>query len=221
MQKNLMNSLAVLAIVIFVAAGCSMMKKADEKNTTVSSNNTTANTPDAVPSSSVKAPPGKAVAWNLGNNLGMAAILYDLKGSATSDSLSKAQILAQEVGASVPPFPSKSGDKIKDTASILGWLLNDAFKDVGSAVKTKYGAEEAALFEISLKADVLLLIYGPGEKEGQTIAKVIRNNAKTANLPENLWMPLVDKIESSASFDDVKSAVLEMQKNVSQHLNKA
>lgn len=220
MQKNVGNLLAATAIVVFLAAGCSMTKKAAEQNTTVSST-TTANNANAVPASSVKVPPSKAIAWNLANNLGMAAILYDLKGAATSDSLSKAQILAQEVGTSVPAFPSKSGAKIKDTAAILSWLLNDVFKNVGSAVKTKYGAEEAALFEISLKSNILLLIYGPGEKEGATIAKVIRNNAKTANLPETLWMPLVDKVESGASFDEVKEAVLDMQKDVSQYLNKA
>ncbi len=39
-------------------------------------------------------PSSKAIAWELANKLSMAAILYDLKDVESSDSLSKAKILA-------------------------------------------------------------------------------------------------------------------------------
>ena len=71
---------------------------------------------------------------------------------------------------------------------------------------------------MSLKSNTLLLFYGPGDKTGQVVAKVIRSNAKVGGLPEKLWMPVVNKIESSASFDDVKDAVMAMQKDVGDHL---
>ena len=201
-----------------------MMKNGEVKNISVNSgtsNTILQNTPDAYSTPLTNAPSGRAVAWELGDKLSMAAILYDLKGVESSDSLSKAKILAQEAGATVPAFPTKTGDKSKDTAAIMAYLLNDVNKNIGGSVKSKYGQEEAALFEMSLKSNVLLLIYAPGDSLGKTVAKVIRTNGKTANLPENLWLPAVGKIESGASFDEVKNAILEMQTNVGQSLGKS
>ncbi|MGI8788320.1 MAG: hypothetical protein ACR2HG_11225 [Pyrinomonadaceae bacterium] len=224
MKQNITNSFLALMLVVFVAAGCQNFKSGQARNTA-------ANVPDGnvkvenynadptVPNTTM--PSSKAIAWNLADKLSMAAILYDLKGAESSDSLSKAKILAREVGATVPSFPVKSGDKSKDTAAILAYLLNDVNKNIGSQVKAKYGQSEAALFEMSLKSNILLLLYAPGDSMGKTVAKVITANAKTAGLPENLWMPTVQKIESGASFDEVKNAILKMQTDVSQHLGKS
>ena len=201
-----------------------MMKNGEVKNTPVYSDNSgplLPKTPDAYSTPPTNAPSGRAVAWELGDKLSMAAILYDLKGVESSDSLSKAKILAQEAGATVLAFPTKTGDKSKDTAAIMAYLLNDVNKNIGGSIKSKYGQEEAALFEMSLKSNVLLLIYAPGDSLGKTVAKVIRTNGKTANLPENLWLPAVGTIESGASFDEVKNAILEMQTNVGQSLGKS
>lgn len=223
MNNKLTNSLLALAVLIVAAMGCQKFKNTEAQNTSVNSsantlkpenNNAAPTVPDAMPS-------GKAIAWNLADKLSMAAILYDLKGTETSDSLSKAKILAAEVGAVVPMFPVKTGEKSKDTAAILAYLLSDVGKNVGGNVKTKYGQKEAALFEMSLKSNVLLLLYAPGDSMGKTVAKVIRSNAKIADLPENLWLPTVTKIESDASFDDVKDAIMEMHTDVSQYLSKS
>ncbi len=218
MKKNSTGSLLALAMVVFVVIGCQKSKNNETQNTSVNlpSNNWKVENYNTNGNST-----SKAIAWELANKLSMAAILYDLKGVESSDSLSKAKILAQEVGATVPAFPMKTGDKSKDTAAIMAYLLKNVNKDIGTSVKSKYGQEEAALFEMSLKSNVLLLIYGPGDSTGKTVAKVIRSNAKTANLPENLWMPAVSKIESGASFDDVKTAILEMQTNVGKSLGKS
>lgn len=227
MKRYLLDTVLVLAVAIFAALGCSASKNGEATtNTTINSvntttvTNTTATNSAADSTSSAKMPPSKAIAWELGNKLSLAAVLYDLKGTETSDSLSKAKVLANEVGAEVPSFPAKTGDKIKDSAAIIAYLLNDTSKNIGAKINSKYGSAEAALFEMSLKSNTLLLIYGPGDSTGTAVAKMIRTNAKTADLPENLWLPLVSKIESKGSFDDVKDAVLEMQSNVGQYLNK-
>ena len=225
MKKKSTGSLLALAIIIFVVFGCQKFKSNETQNTNVTSpsNNLKVENYNTNGNSTTSAamPSSKAIAWELANKLSMAAILYDLKGFESSDSLSKAKILAQEVGATVPVFPTKTGDKSKDTAAIMAYLLKDVNKNIGDSVKSKYGQEEAALFEMSLKSNVLLLIYAPGDSMGKTVAKVIRTNAKIANLPENLWMPAVSKIEGGASFDDVKTAILEMQTSVGQSLGKS
>ncbi len=218
MRKNLSNSLAALAIVVFAALGCNMSKNGGATNggANSSGNNTVAaNTPDAAPPSAVLS--SRSIAWNLANTLTSAAILYDKKGVETSDALTKAKILAQEVGANIPPFPAKTGDRTKDTSAIIGYLMS-GFEKIGDKINKKYGREEAGLFEMSLKSNVLLLFYGPGEKEGKTIARLIRSHAQDARLPENLWLPAVEKIEANASFDAVKDAILAMQADVGNYL---
>lgn len=217
MKKNSTNLLVLLAVIFFVALGCKLLK-GNKENVKVDLDNRTKTNQSSSPST--KMPPSKAIAWELGNKTSLAAILYNVTGNQSSDSLSKAKILAEAVGATVPPFPTKTGDKIKDTAAILGYLLNDVFKNVGAKVKDKYGETEAALFEMSLKTNTLLLIYGPGDSTGTTMVQVIKSRAKTGDLPENLWMPLVNKIEGGASFDEVKEAVLKLQTDVSDYLNK-
>ena len=97
----------------------------------------------------------------------------------------------------------------------------DAGKSIIGKVKEKYGQEHADLFEMSLKSNLLLLMYGPGEKEGKAITNVIKRNGERAHVPANLWQPVVDKVETGESFDDVKAAVFKMQEDVRHHLDTA
>lgn len=215
MKKNLANLIVILAAAILLVAGCKLPK--------IGGGNITPTTPPkTTPSISptTKMPSSKLIVWELGNKTSMAAILYGLTGNESSDSLPKAKTLAREIGEDIPPFPPRKGDKIKDTVEILGYLLNDFGKKFGSKIKDKYGETESALFEMSLKANTLLLIYVPNDSTSLTIAKVMRDRAKIGGLPENLWMPVVKKIESGESFDEVKEAVFQMQTDVSSYLNK-
>ena len=214
MKKNLSNLLVISAAAILLVAGCKLPK--------IGGGNIDTNPPKTTPSTAptTKMPSSKLIVWELGNKTSTAAILYGLTGKESGDSLPKAKILAREVGADIPPFPSRKGDKIKDTVEILGYLLNDFGKKFGSKIKDKYGDTESALFEMSLKANTLLLIYVANDSTSLAVAKVIRDRAKIGGLPENLWMPVVSKIESGASFDVVKEAIFQMQSDVSGHLSK-
>ena len=160
----------------------------------------------------------KAIAWELGNKLSVAALLYDLNGTPNSDSFMKAKALAATVDAQVPPFPAKTGDKAKDTAAILYYLLNEAGKPIIKKINEKHGVDHGQLFEMSLKANLLLTLYGPGEKDALAISGVIKRNATRLNLPANLWQPLVDKVEAGAPFAEVKDAVFKMQQSVGRYL---
>jgi len=161
---------------------------------------------------------GKAVAWELGNKLSVAALLYDMNGTENSDSLKKAKTLAASVDAQVPPLPPKTGNKAKDGAAIVSYLLNEAGKPIIKKIKEKHGNEHGQLFETSLKSNLLLMLYGPGEEEALAISGVIKRNGTRLNLPENLWQPVVNKVEAGAPYAEVKDAVFKMQKDVGQYL---
>ena len=217
MKKQSTNLLIILTVAIMIVAGCKLPKLGGEKNVPVDTNNQP-NIKQSPPPST-KPLSSKLIAWELGNKISIAAILYNATGNESTDSLPKAKILAREVGADIPPFPQKTGDKIKDTATILGYLLRDVGKNVGGKVKDKYGEVEAALFEMSLKTNVLLVIYVPNDSTALATAKVIRDRAKTGGLPENLWLPLVNKIEGGGSFNEIKDMALKMQTDVSHYLD--
>ncbi|HRH45694.1 MAG TPA: hypothetical protein PKY82_28900 [Pyrinomonadaceae bacterium] len=214
MKKNLTNLIVILTAGILMFAGCKLPKIGGGTTNPTNSPKTTPSLPPTT-----KMPSSKLIVWELANKTSTAAILYGLTGNESTDSLPKAKTLAQEVGGDIPPFPPRKGDKIKDTVEILGYLLNDFGKKFGSKIKDKYGDTEAALFETSLKANTLLLIYVADDSTSLAVAKVIRDRAKIGGLPENLWMPVVDKIESGEPFDEVKEAIFKMQTDVSRYLN--
>jgi hypothetical protein len=178
---------------------------------------------DDTSSNSATAPTGlpansKVLSWELGNKLSLAALLYDMNGAENSDSLKKAKTLATTVDAEVPPFPPKTGNKAKDSAAIASYLLNEAGKPIIQKIKEKHGSEHSQLFEMSLKSNLLLMLYGPGEAEGKAISGVIKRNGTRLNLPENLWQPVVAKVEAEATYAEVKDAVFQMQQHVGKYL---
>ncbi len=217
---------AVFALLLMlVASGCGATKSSEVERTANLSGGDTIATQgtNAVPSPSPASATSssKAIAWELGNKLSLAALLYNAQGTENSESLTKAKILAGAFGAQVPPFPTKTGGKAKDSAAITAYLLNDAGKTIIEKVEERYDKDHADLFEMSLKSNLLLMMYGPGEKTGKTIADVIERNGMRAKLPESLWQPVVSKVETDASFDDVKEAIFKMQADVRRHLDRA
>ncbi len=177
------------------------------------------NTEAASATSGVAKPTTKGMAWMLGSNLSLAALMHDRGATEQSDSLlGKARILANELKVEVPPLPVKTGESAKDGAATLGYMLNEAGRAIGQKLKEQYDQSHADLFELALKSNILLMMYSPGESTGKTIAGVIERNGPRANLPEGLWKPVVDKIEAGASFEDVKEAVFKMHTDVRRHL---
>ena len=209
-------------LLALIATACGTTKSNDVKSgdsSSVGANTAKGTNADSSPSPASVKPPSKAIAWELGNQLSLAALLYNARGIENTESLTKTKILASEFGAEVLPFPARTGDKVEDSAAIMAYLLNDGGKTIIGKVKEKYDQEHADLFEMALKSNLLLLMYGPGDKTGKTIAGVITRNGTRARLPESLWQPVVSKVEADASFDDVKTAVFKMQEDVRLHLN--
>lgn len=223
--RTLMIQKACLLMICFALSGCGML--GSNKTKVVSdidispSNQKTSEVTNGKQPTTELATTSKAKAWELGNKLSLAALLYDAKGITNSESLTFAKDLAKEMDIEIPDFPAKTGNNASDGAAILAYLLNDPGKTITGKIKAKYDQDHADFYEMSLKSNLLLMIYGPGEKEGTAIINVVKRNAARVKLPETYWQPLVKKVESSAPFDEVKDAVFDMQKDVSSYLETA
>ena len=212
--------LAFALMLVIGTSGCGVVGSRSSASESARSGNvdTSATNGNSATSTTGLPANAKAVAWELGNKLSLAALLYDMNGTENSDSFKKAKTLAASVDAQVPPLPPKTGNKAKDGAAIVSYLLNEAGKPIIKKIKEKHGNEHGQLFEMSLKSNLLLMLYGPGEDEAIAISGVIKRNGTRLNLPENLWQPVVDKVEAGAPYAEVKDAVFEMQKDVGQYL---
>ena len=141
----------------------------------------------------------------------MAALL-----SAESDDaalvnrqFAKAATAASLLGIKLPPLPEKTGKKVDDSAAVLHYLLNSTGNPIGQILRDDLGPD-AATFEIALKSNILLMLYGPGESQANTIAGVIRNRRAAAGLPDALTEPLLKLIDEEASFEQVKKELLDL-----------
>lgn len=152
----------------------------------------------------------KRLAWELGSNLSLSGVLHaqGAEKGLVARRFAAAKKAGTALGITIPDLPAASGDKIKDSALILRYLLVSNGTPIGNILQQNLGAEHVAIFEIALKSNVLLMLYGPGESTTNTIANVIRNRRTTANLPDAMTDPLLQMIARQASFAEVKAELL-------------
>lgn len=159
-------------------------------------------------------------AWDLGDTLSLAAVGHgeDIAPATVNNLFVKAKANAAKLNITLPDLPAKTSDKIKNKASALGYMLNTAGKPIGETLTARYDKDHAVLFELSLKSNVLLMMYGPGESTTQAIANVIRTRSERLSLPPKITANLLGLIEAGADYPKVKSAVFQMHSDVANYL---
>lgn len=165
-------------------------------------------------------PSTRARVWELGGKLSLAGL--GIANNAPPDSVARVFESARQIGTSlgvdVPPLPERELDRAATQSKVEGYLLADAGARIANRLGGAYGADHAALFEVAVKSNLLLLLYTPGSPEGVDVATVLKKRGPDAGIPEALWQPLVAKIEARAPFDDVKEAVTALQSGMRKHL---
>lgn len=158
----------------------------------------------------------KGGAWLLGDNLSLAALLYN-QGAADDmidRFMSKAKKIADIFGVEIKPFPAKAATSAEASADIIHYLIAGDGAQVGVALAQKYGQEHGVLYEVAVKSNLLILLYGPGDSLGKSIAEVIKSRLGSINLPDRLWSNVVTLVNKGASQDEVKEAVFKMHKDI-------
>ena len=160
----------------------------------------------------------KAAAWRLGDQLSLAGLLYAQgnQDAKVEELLSNIKPVAEAMELEIKPFPARSSDLSQTYADVIHYLIQGDGADLGRQIAEKFGNAAGTLFEVSVKSNLLILLYQPGEDQG--IGGVIQARMSEIGMPENLWMGVVTAINSKASEGDVKEAVFKMHDDVAAYL---
>jgi len=162
----------------------------------------------------------KAAAWRLGDQLSLAGLLYAQgnQEDKVTELLSGIKPLAEAMQVEIKPFPPRSADSSQTYADVIHYLIAGDGAALGSEIGQKFGTPAGTLFEVSVKSNLLILLYQPGEDQG--IGGVIQARMSEIGMPENLWMGVVTAVNNKAPEADVKDAVFKMHDDVAAYLGK-
>jgi hypothetical protein len=116
----------------------------------------------------------------------------------------------------IKPFPPKAATPVETYAAVIEYLIKGDGAEIGRQIAQKFGKEAGMLFEISVKSNLLVLLYEPGEDQG--MGGVIQSRCTEIGLPNNLWLDVVNAVNSKAPKDEVKTAVFKMHDDVATYL---
>jgi hypothetical protein len=158
----------------------------------------------------------KGAAWLLGDDLSLAALLYNQGVASTTvdDMFGKAKKLADILGVEIKPFPAKAAKSSEASADIIHYLIQGDGAEIGVALARKYNEEHGSLFEVAVKSNLLILLYGPGDNMGQSIATAIKTRLEGIRLPPRLWQDVVRLVNTKRSQQEVKDAVFKMHRDI-------
>jgi hypothetical protein len=154
--------------------------------------------------------------WILGDRLSLAALLYaqNRAQNLIDQTLGAAKSIASALGVEVPPFPAKSSTQPATDADVIHYLIKGDGAQIGVALANKYGPDHGVLYEVSVKSNLLIWLYAPGDSLGKGIGDVIKDRCESIHLPQQLWMPVVTLVNNQGSPDAIKDAVFKMHEDV-------
>ena len=160
----------------------------------------------------------KAAAWRIGDHLSLAGLLYAQGGEQENvDELIKSvEPLTAAMDIKIKPFPPRGPSGVETYAEVIQYLIKGDGAEIGRQIEKGFGKTAGALFEIAVKTNLMILLYEPGNDQG--MADVIRQRCTDIALPGNLWLDLVNAVNSNASKEEVKDAVFRMHDNVAAYL---
>jgi hypothetical protein len=179
---------------------------------------------DPLPNAADPARGPRRMAWLLGSNLSLAALANDRAAAAdkVADWFDKSQRLATLLGTSVTDLPARpAADQIDPHADKAMEYLFDQGQSIGQHLATQYGDDHAALFELAVKSNILLVLYQPEAPVVKSLTVAIDQAAERANLPSELWQPLIKLLDDNAPAKEVRDAVFQLHADVDRYLSTA
>ena len=161
----------------------------------------------------------KAAAWRIGDQLSLAGLLYAQGGEEenVNELLDSIKPLTEAMKIEIKPFPPRGATPVETYAEVIQYLIKGDGAEIGRQISEKLGKEAGTLFEVSVKSNLLILLYEPGDDQG--IGSVIQSRCTEISLPNNLWIDVVNTVNKKASKDEVKDTVFKMHDDVAAFLN--
>jgi hypothetical protein len=160
----------------------------------------------------------KAAAWRLGDQLSLAGLLYAQgnQNDKVEQLLTSLTPLAEAMDIEIKPFPPRAATETETYADIIHYLIKGDGAKTGQQLAEKFDIAAGTLYEVSIKSNLLLLLYEPGDDQG--IGGVIQSRMSEVGLPENLWIGVVNAINNKAPQSELKDAVFKMHDAVAAYL---
>lgn len=163
----------------------------------------------------------KLGAWMMGGQLGLAALGYFRNTGAYEQFFDEARSRGKELGIEVKDFPPRPAKSTDGLIAMLQYFNQGDGARIGSNLLRKYGAYQSALYDVSSHLFQMPLLYDLDPTLGDKLVERMRTNVINIGLPDRLWKPVADAIAERKSFDDVRSAVIQMDKDVLAYLTAA
>lgn len=134
--------------------------------------------------------------------------------------LAEAAAAAGELGLKLPPLPQAAGDQTLETAVVdaLSGVPATAF---AALVAERYGKPAAALAELAVRSNLLLLTYSPRRSDLAEQARQFTTMAEVSNLPRDAWAPLAKLLEEKGEYVAVRTAVFALHQQAEKALAEA
>ena len=164
-----------------------------------------------------------ASAWKLGSKWSLAVCIVGSgygEDKYASD-LELASAAADELQVTLPKeLGEKAGalSRKEKTAWAIDNLLKDAGPALAKSMGEKHSPRHRALLELAVGTHALLLQYRPNREGMEPTAATIRELADEAQLPEQLWLPVVAALDGQVEFKAFRSAVFNLHRQAASHL---
>src|SRR5882757_1805720 len=158
--------------------------------------------------------------WMVGTQLGLAAIVYFRNNGAHDKFFDEARSRAKEIGIAVKDFPPRPAKSSEGLIAMLEYFNQGDGAGVGSALRQKYGAYHATLYDVAAHLFQMPLFYDLDPQLGDKLSQSMRTNSTKIRLPDRLWKPVADAIAQRKTFEEVRSSVAQMDKDVTDYLLK-
>jgi hypothetical protein len=159
-------------------------------------------------------------AWRLGSKLSLAALSNDrgIASESVEQGLAWCRSLAVNLGTSIGDLPEAglAGNR-PASRQALDYLFKQG-QQIGRDLTDTQGAEAAALFEVALKSNLLLVLYTPRSTAAAATADAVSQAARRTQLPADLWKPLMNVVAAKADGPTVRKAVKTFHEAVEHHL---
>jgi hypothetical protein len=158
--------------------------------------------------------------WDFGSAIAMAACSYDAGADQklVDEQLEITRRFADEIDIIVPLFPSKTGNKVTDSADILHYLLHSVGRNLSGILKNRFGYKAVQFLELATKSHLLLIIYEPNGDLTQSILSIIKRKSELTGLRNDLSRSLTTAIESATEYDTIKREIFKFTRRVSEFL---
>lgn len=155
------------------------------------------------------------MAWLLGGKLALAE-LAELDGATPSEVAAWRDEVAR-LANSLKVAPPRPLARAEDVAGRVSAAMRAA-ASTGDALRAAYGPDHAALLEIALKTNALLVVARDRPDLAKPVATAVRDAADRADLPGFVWEDSVVVLEGSPTPEDTHNAVVRLHQRVESFL---